>query len=72
MTAELVHYRVDGHVASLVLDSQHNRNALSRQLVQELYDGLATAADDDEVQGRGDPGRGSHLLRRRRPLGGGG
>ncbi len=31
--SELVHYRVDDHVASLVLDSQHNRNALSRQLV---------------------------------------
>lgn len=50
MTAELVHHRVEGHVAWLVLDSQHNRNALSRQLVQELYDGLATAADDDEVK----------------------
>jgi enoyl-CoA hydratase/methylglutaconyl-CoA hydratase len=50
MTAELVHHRVDGHDASLVLDSQHNRNALSRQLVQELYDGLATAAADDEVR----------------------
>jgi len=47
---ELVHYRVDDAVASLVLDSQHNRNALSRQLVQELYDGLARAEDDDEVK----------------------
>jgi len=46
---ELVHYRVDDHVASLVLDSQHNRNALSRQLVQELYDGLARAEHDDDV-----------------------
>ena len=50
MDAELVHYRVDGAVASLVLDSQHNRNALSRQLVGELYDGLARAAADDEVR----------------------
>ena len=50
MTAELVHHRVDGHVASLVLDSQHNGNALSRQLVQELYDGLATASADDQVR----------------------
>jgi enoyl-CoA hydratase/methylglutaconyl-CoA hydratase len=48
--AELVHYRVDDHVAALVLDSQHNRNALSRQLVQELYDGLATAEQDDDVK----------------------
>jgi len=50
MDAELVHYRVDGAVASLVLNSQHNRNALSRQLVGELYDGLARAAADDEVR----------------------
>ena len=48
--AELVHYRVDDHVASLVLDSQHNRNALSKQLVRELNDGLATAEDDDDVK----------------------
>jgi methylglutaconyl-CoA hydratase len=48
--AELVHYRVDDHVASLVLDSQHNRNALSRQLVSELYDGLATAEADEDVK----------------------
>lgn len=46
---ELVHYRVEGAVASLVLDSQPNRNALSRQLVTELYDGLATAEADDDV-----------------------
>ena len=50
MTEPLVHYRVDDAVASLVLDSQHNRNALSRQLVQELYDGLATAEADDGVK----------------------
>ena len=48
--AELVHYRVAGHVASLVLDAQHNRNALSRQLVQELYDGLGRAEHDDDVK----------------------
>jgi len=47
---ELVHYRVDDQVASLVLDSQHNRNALSKQLVRELYDGLATAEGDDDVK----------------------
>ena len=48
--SELVHYRVDDHVASVVLDSQHNRNALSRQLVTELYDGLDKAAADDDVK----------------------
>jgi methylglutaconyl-CoA hydratase len=47
---ELVHYRVDDHVASLVLDSQHNRNALSRQLVGELYDGLARAESETDVK----------------------
>ena len=47
---ELVHYRVDDAVASLVLDSQHNRNALSKQLVRELYDGLARAEGDEEVK----------------------
>jgi methylglutaconyl-CoA hydratase len=47
---ELVHYRVDDQVASLVLDSPHNRNALSRALVGQLYDGLARAEDDDGVK----------------------
>jgi methylglutaconyl-CoA hydratase len=47
---ELVHYRVDDHVASLVLDAQHNRNALSRRLVQQLYDGLGRAEQDDDVR----------------------
>jgi len=50
MSDELVHYRVDDHVATLVLDSQHNRNALSAQLVRELYDGLGRAAQDDDVR----------------------
>jgi methylglutaconyl-CoA hydratase len=48
--AELVHHRVDDHVASLALDSQANRNALSRQLVSELYDGLQRAEDDEDVK----------------------
>jgi methylglutaconyl-CoA hydratase len=47
---ELVHYRVDDHVASLVLDSQHNRNALSRALLSQLYDGLARAEEDADVK----------------------
>ena len=47
---ELVHYRVDDHVASLVLDSQHNRNALSRQLVAELFAGLERGEADDDVK----------------------
>ena len=48
--AELVHYRVDDHVASLVLDAQHNRNALSKQLVSDLYDGLERAESDADVK----------------------
>ena len=47
---ELVHYRVDDHVASLILDSQHNRNALSKQLVAELFAGLERAKADDDVK----------------------
>ncbi len=48
--AELVHYRVDDHVASVVLDSPPNRNALSRRLVAELYDALARAEADEDVR----------------------
>jgi len=47
---ELVHYAVDEQIASLVLDSQPNRNALSRQLVSELFEGLDAAERDDAVK----------------------
>jgi methylglutaconyl-CoA hydratase len=47
---ELVHYTVADAVAHLTLDSQHNRNALSRQLVTELFERLARAEDDDTVK----------------------
>ncbi|MFE7115936.1 enoyl-CoA hydratase family protein [Streptomyces sp. NPDC057654] len=33
-------------ITALTLDSPHNRNALSRRLVRELYEGLASAAED--------------------------
>ncbi|CUR54869.1 Enoyl-CoA hydratase [metagenome] len=36
--------------ATVTLDSPHNRNALSRQLVAELYDALQRAEDDDQVK----------------------
>jgi len=45
---ELVHYSVDDAVATITLDSQHNRNALSRQLVAELFEGLERAAADPD------------------------
>ena len=41
---ELVHSSVTAGVATLTLDSQPNRNALSAQLMSELAAGLATAA----------------------------
>ncbi|MCW2838521.1 MAG: enoyl-CoA hydratase [Aeromicrobium sp.] len=40
---ELVHLDVADDVATITLDSEHNRNALSRQLVTELGEHLATA-----------------------------
>ena len=45
--------RVDGPidgVATLTLDSPHNRNALSKQLVAELYDRLGRAEEDESVK----------------------
>ena len=47
---ELVHYEVADGVATLTLDSPHNRNALSKQLVAELYDGLGRAEEDTAVK----------------------
>jgi enoyl-CoA hydratase/carnithine racemase len=47
---ELVHYEVEEGVATLVLDSPANRNALSRQLVGGLFAGLDRAEGDDEVK----------------------
>ena len=47
---ELVHYDVADAVATITLDSQHNRNALSRQLVSELFDRLERAAADPDAK----------------------
>lgn len=47
---ELVHLAVDDAVATITLDSEHNRNALSRQLVAELTEHLATADADPSVR----------------------
>ncbi len=47
---ELVHYAVDGALATVTLDSPHNRNALSSRLVSELVAHLRAAADDDTVR----------------------
>ncbi|MFZ2503284.1 MAG: enoyl-CoA hydratase-related protein [Nocardioides sp.] len=44
--SELVRYAVADGVARITLDSPHNRNALSRQLLGELLAALARAAED--------------------------
>jgi enoyl-CoA hydratase/methylglutaconyl-CoA hydratase len=44
---ELVRYDAQDGVATITLDSPHNRNALSRQLVTELFQAFDTAAGDD-------------------------
>ena len=47
---ELVKYAAADGRATLTFDSPHNRNALSRQLVTELYAGLAAAEADADVK----------------------
>jgi methylglutaconyl-CoA hydratase len=46
----LVRYATAAGVATITLDSEHNRNALSVQLMSELLDGLLTAIGDDSVR----------------------
>jgi len=46
---ELVHLTVADRVGTITLDSPHNRNALSRQLVTELFERLEAAERDDAV-----------------------
>ena len=46
----LVGYRADGPVARLTLDSPHNRNALSTQLVEQLHEGLTRATTEPGVR----------------------
>ena len=48
--SQLVHYDVADALATITLDSQHNRNALSHQLVTELVDGLERADADESVR----------------------
>ena len=47
---ELVHYDLADGVATVTLDSPHNRNALSRQLVTELFDRLDQAEADGDAR----------------------
>jgi methylglutaconyl-CoA hydratase len=47
---ELVHLQTEAGVARITLDSPHNRNALSQQLVGDLERHVDTALADDEVR----------------------
>ncbi len=47
---ELVHLAIEHGVATVTLDSPHNRNALSRQLVAELTAHVHTAAGNADVR----------------------
>jgi enoyl-CoA hydratase/methylglutaconyl-CoA hydratase len=47
---ELVHLEVAEEIATITLDSPHNRNALSRQLVSELFARLESAEADPGVK----------------------
>ncbi len=46
---ELVHHDVADGITTITLDSPHNRNALSRQLVTELSAALDAAREDDSA-----------------------
>ena len=50
MADELVHLDVADAIATITLDSEHNRNALSRQLVTELAERLASADAQADVK----------------------
>ncbi len=47
---ELVHFDLADGVATITLDSPHNRNALSRKLVGELFDALDRAEQDPDAR----------------------
>jgi|SRR5690625_905450 len=46
----LVRYEVSGGAARLTLDSQHNRNAISTALVEQLHSALDRAAGEDSAR----------------------
>jgi enoyl-CoA hydratase len=48
--SELVHYTAERAIATITLDSPHNRNALSAALVQEASEHLSAAGLDDGVR----------------------
>lgn len=46
----LVRYEVSGGAARITLDSQHNRNAISTALVEQLHEALDRAAGEDSAR----------------------
>lgn len=50
MSGEFVHLVVANGVGTITLDSPHNRNALSRQLTNELWGHLQSALADERVR----------------------
>ncbi len=50
MPAELVHLDITEQIATITLDSDHNRNALSHQLLTELVQHIEAAETDDDVR----------------------
>jgi methylglutaconyl-CoA hydratase len=50
MTAPLVNIEVDAGVATVTLDSPHNRNALSAALIDQLVTAFDLAASDERVR----------------------
>src|SRR5687768_15265743 len=50
MADELVHYSLARGVATITLDSPHNRNALSARLRGELREHLSAAMSDDAAR----------------------
>lgn len=50
MAEELVHRSIDRGIATITLDSPHNRNALSAQLRSELRDAVRASISDDAVR----------------------
>jgi enoyl-CoA hydratase/carnithine racemase len=46
----LVHLEVANAIATITLDSQHNRNALSAALVTQLRDHLGAAVRESNVR----------------------
>lgn len=50
MSNHFVRYTVTEKIGTLTLDSQHNRNALSRTQVAELRQGLVDGVADPEVR----------------------